>query len=141
MADVNDSNADLQRAWLLDQLGISTASAAAVVVDSDQKAAGTGTAVITATATQRAFLDKVIVGGLGSTAGGTAVLTISGASGDDITFPLVVPVGATVALTPTILNFDPPIPGAALGDDITVTLASFGTGNTRADLTAIGHVV
>lgn len=112
-----------------------------VVVDSDQKAAASASGVITASATQRAHLDKVIVGGLGATSTGTAVLTIAGAIGDDISFPIVIPAGATVGITPLVLSFDPPLPGSALGDDITVTLASFGTGNTRADLTVIGHLV
>lgn len=116
-------------------------AAATVVVVSDQKAAAAASAVVTASATQTAYLDKVIVGGLGATSAGTAVLTISGAIGADITFPIVIPAGVTVGLTPFVLGFNPPLPGAVLGDDITVTLASFGAGNTRADLSVIGHLV
>ena len=110
-------------------------------VVADQKANATATATVTAAATETAYLDQVIVGGLGATSATVVNLTIAGAVGNDISLPVTVPAGATLALTTTVISFNPPLAGAALGDDITVTLGAFGAGNTRANLVAIGHIV
>ena len=112
----------------------------AVVVDTVTVAAALATATIPAAADERAYLDKVIVSGLGATAAGSTVLTIAGAEGDDVTVTLPVPAGTTVALTPLVLEFNPPLRGAALGDDITASISTFGAGNTSACVVAIGHI-
>lgn len=109
------------------------------VVDGSTGAADTVTATVAAAADERAYLDKVIVSGLGATAAGSTVLTIAGAEGEDVTVTLPVPAGATVALTPFVLSFDPPLRGAALGDDITASTSTFGVGNTSARVMAFGH--
>lgn len=112
----------------------------AAVVSSDSDAAATIVATIAAGAGERAFLDKVIVSGLGATGAGSATLTIAGNEGDDIVVTIPVPAGATLAITPLVLEFDPPLRAAADADDITATVTTFGAGNTVARVTAIGRV-
>lgn len=107
------------------------------LVDSTSTANAICTATLATAATERAYLQKAIIGGLGATAAGSALVTIAGAEGEDIVFPILVPAGATVPLTPLVLDFNPPLRGA-VGDDITVSVAAFGSGNTRADVAAIG---
>lgn len=107
------------------------------LVDNTTAANASCVATLATATTERAYLTKVIIGGLGATGAGSALVTIAGAEGEDIVFPIAIPAGATVALTPTILDFRPPLRGA-VGDDITVTVAAAGSGNTRIDATAIG---
>lgn len=110
---------------------------ATTLVDNTTAANASCVATLTTAATEQAFLSKVIIGGLGATAAGSALVTIAGCEGEDIVFPIAIPAGATVALTPTVLDFATPL-RAATGDDITVTVAAAGSGNTRIDVTAIG---
>lgn len=110
------------------------------LVDSTNGAAATIVATLATAATDSGYLQKVIVGGLGATAAGNAVLTIAGCEGEDIVVRIPVPAGATLALTPLVLDFNPPL-RAATGDDITATVTTFGVGNLQADVTAIGFKV
>lgn len=110
------------------------------LVDSTNGAAATIVATLATAATEQAFLQQVIVSGLGATAAGNALLTIAGCEGDDILVRIAVPAGATLAIAPVALRFDPPL-RAATGDDITATVTTFGVGNLQADVTAIGFKV
>jgi hypothetical protein len=110
------------------------------LVDATNGAAATIVATLATAATEQAFLQKVIVSGLGATAAGSATLTIAGCEGEDFLVRIPVPAGATLALTPVILTFDPPL-RAATGDDITATVTTFGAGNLQADVVAIGFKV
>lgn len=110
------------------------------LVDSTNGAAATIVATLATAATEQAYLQKVIVSGLGATAAGNAILTIAGTEGEDIVVRIPVPAGAALAITPVQIDFPTPL-RAATGDDITATVTTFGSGNLQADVTAIGFKV
>lgn len=113
---------------------------ATTLVDNTTAANASCVATLATAATDQGFLQKVIIGGLGATSAGNALVTIAGLEGEDIVFPIAIPAGATVALTPLQLDFVPAL-RAGTGDDITVTVGAAGSGNTRIDVTAIGYKV
>lgn len=90
--------------------------------------------------TEQAFLQKVIVSGLGATAAGASTLTIAGGEGEDIVMAFPVIAGATLANVPIVLSFDPPLRAAA-GDDFTVTVGAMPSGNVSSRVSAIGYKV
>lgn len=113
---------------------------ATTLVDSTLGVAASAVATLATAATEQAWLSKVIVSGLGATAAGASKLTIAGCEGEDIVVSIPIPAGATLAITPFVLSFEPAL-RAAVGDDITATITSFGTGNTESQVTAIGWKV
>lgn len=113
---------------------------ATTLVDGTIGVAATAVATLATAATEQAWLSEVIVSGLGATAAGSTLLTIAGCEGEDIVVTLPVPAGATVAMVPFVLRFEPAL-RAATGDDITATITTFGVGNTRSEVTAIGFKV
>ena len=102
--------------------------------------ASAAVATLATAATEQAYLQQVLVSGLGATAAGSSTITIAGCEGEDIvvTFPVIA--GATLANVPVALKFDPPL-RAATGDDITVTVAAMPAGNVSSRVTAIGFKV
>lgn len=102
--------------------------------------ASAAVATLATAATEQAYLQKVIVSGLGATAAGASTVTIAGCEGEDIVVAFPVVAGAGLANTPVILSFDPPL-RAATGDDITVTVAAMPAGNVSSRVTAIGFKV
>ncbi len=113
---------------------------ATTLVDGTLGVAATAVATLATAATEQAWLSQVIVSGLGATAAGASQLTIAGCEGEDIVVSIPIPAGATLAITPFILRFEPAL-RAATGDDITATITTFGAGNTRSEVTAIGWKV
>lgn len=84
------------------------------------------------------------VGGLGATTGTTIAVTLTGTnSAVPPTWNILVPTGAGLAITPTILQvrFTPPIPGVDINTAITVNVPSFGAGNTSAFCVAWGMLM
>lgn len=92
-------------------------------------------AAATATATLPAIQNAVTkicgftVTGEGATAASNVAITVANVN-QTTTFDLAVPVGATVALPPTVYQFFPCIPASAPNQTITVSMPSLGTGNT-----------
>lgn len=97
-------------------------------------------ATIPAVAAKRGFLAKLIVTGGGATAASVVGLVVTGTEGDDLTFTIPVPAGATVGLTPFEVVFEPPIPSEDVNTAIVATLAALGAGSTRASVVAVGFV-
>lgn len=87
------------------------------------------------------FLSQIVVTGLGATAGSAVDMLVAGIEGGTKTIQVGVPAGATTPITPINLRFEPPIPASADDTAITVTLPSFGTGNTDACLFVTGFRV
>lgn len=116
---------------------VGIADGATAVVDHTTAANAACVATIATGAAETAYLSKAIISGLGATGAAAVDVTIAGAQGEDIVFPIQIPAGATTAFTPIQLDFNPPLRGA-VGDDITVTCAAAGAGNTRIDVIAIG---
>lgn len=92
-----------------------------------------------------AFLQKVMIMGLGATAATEVDATIVGTvSSQTIHIPVSVPAGVTVPLSPEpiVLDFGAAgIPVAAVGGTITCSLPAFGAGNTQEEIIAIGYLV
>jgi hypothetical protein len=56
-----------------------------------------------------------------------------------LTFKLVIPAGATTSITPLVVPLGDGIPASADNTAITVTVPSFGAGNTHAAVAAWGY--
>lgn len=98
-------------------------------------------ATITATASVLGYCSGFTITGGGATAGVLVNATLAGLLGGTMTFTFGAPTGATVAGTPIIVNFDPPIPASAVNTAIVVTLPALGAGNTHASVTIEGFKI
>lgn len=104
-----------------------------------------GTAAATITLTQAASAGKVqyctgfeVTGG-GAT--GASVINVTLASGGTTVgnWNIAVPAGATAATPSLIVEFPQPIVGLAAGQNMVLTVPSFGAGNTSAAATMHGY--
>lgn len=86
------------------------------------------------------YISGLAVSGLGATAA-TVVICAINTSTNSYNFYIAVPAGATVPLTPYIVNFAFPISAGALNTAITGSLGAFGLGNTNAALSIWGFRV
>lgn len=103
-------------------------------------AAATATATLTSSAGRIAYINGFTVSGLGATAAQASAITVTGVLGGTQTYQFSVPAGATVAATPVTVNFPMPVPASAPNTNIVVSVASFGAGNTNANVTAYGYL-
>jgi hypothetical protein len=101
-------------------------------------AAGTVTATLTGTSVTTVHLTGFVVDGLGATAASVIIVTVAGLLGGSRLYRISVPVGATVQIPRLAVEFSRPIPASAVNTPITVSAASFGAGNTAADVAAHG---
>jgi hypothetical protein len=107
------------------------------------QAAGTG-AASTATATATApnpvnaiNVTALEVTGLGATGAGSSTCTITGLqpSGTTLTYYVPVPAGATLAITPLILNWGSTCPLSGVpGTNVVAACTTFGAGNTASSV-------
>jgi hypothetical protein len=110
-----------------------------VAASSGNVAAATASAAITAAANQLAYITGFEFTALGATAGSIVLLTVAGLIGGvTLTYIINVPAGATTSIPNLIVEFPIPIPAAALGGSITVSVPSLGAGNTNACVNAHG---
>lgn len=103
-------------------------------------AAATMTGTLPAVAGATNAITGFEVTGLGATGASGITVTVTGVVGGPLEYALAIPAGATVGVTPLIVQF--PVPIAATGPNvaIVVTVPSFGAGNTSAALTVHGIV-
>lgn len=88
-----------------------------------------------------AYLCGFAVTGAGATAASVVDVQATGlATSATLHFELVIPVGATVSIAPLIVNFTPCLQGNGIGANATVSLPSFGAGNTNAAVSAWGYL-
>ena len=116
-----------------------TLSAGANITSSATVAAGALSATLTSTTNTYTYLNKVIVTGGGATAALIVNGTITNVVGGPLNFAVPVPAGVLVGLTPIILDFSAcPIQSVApvngIPQAITVSIPSFGAGNTNASV-------
>jgi hypothetical protein len=107
-------------------------------------ATGAATGISTSlnpSAGRTSYLSGVQVTGLGATTGSIVTLGIAGLQGGTLTFYITVPTGATVPIVPLILGFNPALPANGPNTNIFTSLASFGTGNTVANLSTQGFQI
>ena len=72
------------------------------------------------------------VTGAGATATSNIAVTLTGTLGGTFNYVLVIPAGVNTSITPLIVTFPEPVPAAALNTAITLSVPSFGAGNTNA---------
>ena len=88
------------------------------------------------------YLTSIKIDYLGATAASVIVGQVSGGSlisGGARAFPIPVPIGATLAPAPIIIQFDPPLVALATNATITFTVPSFGSGAGVANCTMTGY--
>lgn len=110
------------------------------VVDSHTGAATATTCTLPAVASKMNYLSGLAITGLGATAAGSIQVTTTGLAAN-LTFTIPIPVGATIGITPLIVNFPTPLPASAVNTAITVVVPSFGSGNTVASASAWGILI
>jgi hypothetical protein len=98
----------------------------------------TASATIPAVAARTCYISGFEVTGAGATVGGVVSLTITGLLGGTATYSVDAPTGATVGLTPLVIEFNPPLPASAANTAIVVSLPALGAGNTNAAVVAHG---
>jgi hypothetical protein len=104
-------------------------------------AAAQNDAALPAVAAKTNYLSGFQVTGAGATGASVITVTVVGILGGTLTYFMAIPAGATAAVTPLVVTFNPPIPASAVNTAITVTVPSFGAGNLSASTVAHGYVV
>jgi len=112
---------------------------ATICSDAQTAAAGAMTATLAAAAGVRNHLAGFAITGLGATGASSVEVITTGLAGTQLKFRLGIPAGATVAITPLVVPFDPPLPASADNTAITIAVPSFGSGNTSAAISAWGY--
>jgi hypothetical protein len=110
----------------------------AVSASSGNVAAGVATATLAANATKTNYLSGFEITGGGATAASVITATVTGLLGGTLSYNIPVPAGATLGITPLVVEFNPPLPGSAINTAIVVSAPSFGAGNTNAAVNAHG---
>lgn len=89
-----------------------------------------------------AFVQSISLTGLGATAAGQVTAVLSGLLGGSISYPITVPAGATVPITPIFDTFGTPgLQASAAATAIVLTLPAFGAGNTLEEAALNGYTV
>lgn len=109
-------------------------------------AAASAVATLPAASGLTTYIEGFDVTGAGATGASVVPVTVTGLQTQTgtLTFDVVVPAGATVAIggtgTPGIVSFrfPTPIPASATNTTIVVTATTFGSGNLHACVTAYG---
>lgn len=97
------------------------------------------TASIAATATRFSFVSEIDVTYAGATAGQCVTATLSGVFGGTRNYTICSPTGATVAGTPFVLNFTPPLSSTAINTQISFSVPALGAGNTNTTVNISGY--
>ena len=112
-------------------------------VSAAQSASGANaiqTASITPAAGVTAFITSLRITGLGATAAAQVTATLAGVLGGTINYPVSVPAGVTVPITPVFDGFGTRgLRNSAGGVAITATLPAFGAGNTLEQIEINGY--
>jgi hypothetical protein len=95
------------------------------------------TAAITATANRMGYCTGFDIDGLGATAGSAIAVTLSGILGGTLTWEVGIPAGVTVPFTYS-KRFNPPLQASGVNTAMTLTVPSFGSGNTQSNANIYG---
>lgn len=79
------------------------------------------------------------VTGGGATGASAVTITLSDGT-KTLNFMTEIPAGAGLQITPLVVNFNPPLPASAANTAWTLTVPSFGSGNTAASSNLWGYV-
>lgn len=103
---------------------------ATIVSDSDTAAAATCTSALPAAAGYRTVIKGFTITGLGATGATTVEATLAGL-GTTLKFSIAVPAGVTTGITPLSVPFGDGMPASADNTAITLSVPTFGSGNTK----------
>lgn len=113
-----------------------------IAANSAVVSAASAVATLAGTAARLNYITGFVVTGLGATAAAMAAITVSGLLGGTQTFAAYpVPAGVGVSGPVMAVNFPTAIPASAVNTAIVVTVASFGTGNVGAQVSASGYMI
>lgn len=84
------------------------------------------------------YLTGFEVTGAGATAASVIAITVTGTVSGTLNYVISIPAGVTIGVTPLIVEFTRPIPASGANTAITLSVPSFGTGNTSAAATVHG---
>lgn len=121
--------------------GLNPSGATILTSSSGNVAAAAATATLTSAATQTAYLSGFLFSGAGATGASVVSGTITGLLGGTHTFTVSVPAGASLAVTPIFVDYNPPVPASAVNVNIVVSVPSLGAGNTNSSISAWGYRV
>jgi hypothetical protein len=109
-------------------------------------AASGNVAAATATATLAAgganvmtYISGFEFTGAGATGASVVLLTVTGIIGGTLTYVIAVSAGVTAAITPLVVEFNPPLQANGLNTAIVVSVPSLGAGNTNSAVVAHGY--
>jgi hypothetical protein len=100
-------------------------------------AAAANNQTLAGAANKMTYITGFSITGNGATGQSTIAVTVTGIT-NTLTYYINVPAGATLAITPLMVRFDPPIPSTAVNTAIVVSVPSFGTGNLQCSANAHG---
>lgn len=109
-----------------------------ISVSSGNKAAAAATVSLAAAAGKTNFITGFDVTGAGATAASVIQVTVSGLKAGTLTFEMAIPAGVTAPVTPLQVRFPYPLVASAQNTAITLTVPSFGAGNTNASANLYG---
>lgn len=95
-------------------------------------AAGAITLTQPAVAGKTNYCTGIEITGGGATAASIIVATLASGGTTIDNFDIPVPAGATAGITPLVMEFNPPIAGLGPGQNMVLTVPSFGAGNTNS---------
>ncbi len=109
------------------------ATVANVAASSGVVAAAVATGTLPAVSGQTNAVSGFQITGLGATGATVVVATLTGVLGGTQSYEVTVPAGVTTAISPVIVNFNPPLPATGTNVAISISVPSFGAGNTNAE--------
>jgi hypothetical protein len=116
--------------------------ATAVTAASGNVGAAAATVSLPAVSGRTNYVSGFSVTGLGATGALTLQITLGSLVGSVTqTYIYEVPAGVTTAAPTLVVTFNPPIPASAANTAITLTVPSFGTGNTNASANVWGYLI
>ena|SRR5579862_4523311 len=110
------------------------------IKSSGNKSAATGTATIPATSGAFSYLEGFEVTGSGATSSSVIQVVVTDGTWT-VTYDMVVPAGVLVGATALAIRFARPLKSTAANTAISVTMPSFGSGNTNSCVNAVGYTL
>jgi len=109
------------------------------ITASSATAAAANNITLPGVAGKTTYISGFSITGAGATAASVIAITLTGLISGTENFVLAIPAGATVGVTPLVVQFSfRPIPASAVNTAITLNVPSFGAGNTNAAVSAHG---
>lgn len=109
-----------------------------VSASSGNVAAAAANVALAATANKTNWAAGFDITGLGATAAGVILVTITGLKAGTLTWEVAIPAGVTLGITPLQVRFPYPMIASGQNQAITLNVPSFGAGNTNAAATLYG---